>query len=320
MSAKVLQTKHLIVLLLVLVSGGATACKSVNSPPTGSADSQSQQQLQEREVTDDLGRKIRLPAKIERVVSLAPSLTESVFAVGAGDKLVGVTSFCNYPEEAKKLPKIGDTMKPNLETIVALKPQLVLVSTDSQLEAFLRQMEAQNIPAFVTGAKDFDDVLRILKQLGDLLDRRDQAETLVQSLQSRAAAVQAKLKNENPAQKPVRVFVQISREPLYTIGKTSFLTDLVRRAGGESVTANVETAYPNISRETALAAEPEAIILSVDESMGTQNILPDDAFKNSPAVKNKRVYPINGDLLTRPSPRTADLIEQIARALHPNAF
>jgi iron complex transport system substrate-binding protein len=316
--AKVFQQKYFVVLMLFLLCYG-TACKPANPVQTEMPKSE-QQESQRREVTDDLGRKIRLPAKIDRVISLAPSLTESIFAVGAGEKLVGVTSFCNYPEEAKKLPKIGDTMKPNLETIVALKPQLVLLSTDSQLESFLRQMEAQNIPAFVTGAKDFDDVLRILKLVGDLLDRPDEAEKLVQNLQSRVADIEAKVKNENHSDKPVRVFVQISHEPLYTIGKTSFLTDLVGRAGGESVTSGVETAYPNISRETALAAEPDAIILSVDESMGSQNVAPDDAFKNSPAVKNHRVYQINGDLLTRPSPRTADLIEEIARALHPDAF
>lgn len=318
MFAKVFQQKYFVVLMLFLLCYG-TACKPANPVQTEMPKSE-QQESQRREVTDDLGRKIRLPVKIDRVISLAPSLTESIFAVGAGEKLVGVTSFCNYPEEAKKLPKIGDTMKPNLETIVALKPQLVLLSTDSQLESFLRQMEAQNIPAFVTGAKDFDDVLRILKLVGDLLDRPDEAEKLVQNLQSRVADIEAKVKNENHSDKPVRVFVQISHEPLYTIGKTSFLTDLVGRAGGESVTSGVETAYPNISRETALAAEPDAIILSVDESMGSQNVAPDDAFKNSPAVKNHRVYQINGDLLTRPSPRTADLIEEIARALHPDAF
>lgn len=323
MFAKVLPQKYLALLTLLLLCGG-TACQSENlgQPPT--SPNVQQQQLLQRAVTDDLGRKIQLPAQIERVISLAPSLTESVFAVGAGDKLVGVTSFCNYPEEAKKLPKIGDTMKPNLETIVALKPQLVLVSTDSQLEGFLRQLEANNIPAFVTGAKDFDGVLNNLRQLGDLLDRPDEAANLVSDLQTRVAFVEAKVKNEKSdqksARKPIRVFVQISREPLYTIGNASFLTDLVRRAGGASVTAEVESAYPNISRETALAAQPEAIILSVDESMGSQNTAPDDAFKNSPAVKNNRIYPISGDLLTRPSPRTVDLIEQIARALHPNAF
>ncbi|MEP6923678.1 MAG: cobalamin-binding protein [Pyrinomonadaceae bacterium] len=321
MFTKVFQPKYFVLLTVFLLCCGITACQSANSARQQTASPNAeQQQLLQREVIDDLGRRVRLPANIERVISLAPSLTESVFAIGAGNKLVGVTSFCNYPEEARKLPKIGDTMKPNLETIVSLKPQLVLISTDSQLEGFLRQLEANNIPAFVTEVKDFDGVLTNLRQLGDLLDHPKEAEKLVSDLQTRVTLVQAKVKNENSSEKPVRVFVQISREPLYTIGKSSFLTDLVHRAGGESVTSGVETAYPNISRETALAAQPEAIILSVDESMGSQNTAPDDAFKNSPAVKNNRVYPMSGDLLTRPSPRTADLIEQIARALHPNAF
>lgn len=291
------------------------ACQSAD-PVAPSAKQQQTAEPQQREISDDLNRKIRVPTTIERVVSLAPSLTEAVFAVGAGEKLIGVTDFCNYPPEAKKIAKVGDTIKPNFETIIALKPQLVLLSTDSQLEGFLRQMETQNIAVFVTRATDFDGVLRNLKQIGELLDATTAAEKLISELQNRVAAVENKIKNEKPAS----VFVQISREPLYTIGKASFLTDLVRRAGGESVTAKIETAYPNISRETALAAAPDAIILSVDESMGNQNSAPDAVFKNSPAVKNNQVFQINGDLLTRPSPRTAQLIEQIAQALHPNVF
>lgn len=289
------------IIISVLLPFGA-ACKSTNSVDASA--------VELREVTDDLGRKINVPVKIERVVSLAPSLTESVFAVGAGAKLVGVTEYCNFPAEAKQIAKIGDTMKPNLETIIALKPQLVLVSTDSQLEAFIRQMEAQKIPVFVTDAKNFDGVLRNLRQIAALLDVS--AEKLINDLQTRRVAVE----NRTAGKQPVRVFVQISREPLYTIGKTSFLTDFVKRAGGESVTANIETAYPQISRETALAAQPDAIVLSIDDSMSGQNVTPDDVFKDSPAVKNNRVYKINGDLLTRPSPRSVELIEQIADALH----
>lgn len=315
MSAKVLQKKYLIVLICSLFWSASAACRTAPTTPTIPPNAESQQP-QQREVTDDLGRKVWLPTKIERVISLAPNLTESVFAIGGGEKLVGVTSFCNYPEQAKKLPHVGDTMKPNLETIVALEPQLVLISTDSQLQSFVRQLEANNISAFVTEAKDVDGVLRNLRRLGELLGTPDQAEKLVSDLQTRIAAVETKVKNE----KPVKTFVQIAREPLYTIGSASFLTDLLRRAGGASVTAEIETAYPNVSRETAFAAAPEAIILSVDESMGSQNAAPDDVFKNSPAVKNNKVFKIDGDLLTRPSPRTADLVEQIARVLHPHVF
>ena len=114
--------------------------------------------------------------------------------------------------------------------------------------------------------------------------------------------------------------MQISREPLFTVGRDSFVTDLIRRAGGVSVTETVAEAYPKISKETALAAEPEVIILSADDSMGESNNKPADALKNSPAVRDGRVYKINGDLLTRPSPRLVDGLEEMAKAFYPNAL
>lgn len=285
-----------------------SACKQ-----TG-ADNLSNEQT--REVTDDAGRRVRVPVKIERVVSLAPNLTENVFAVGAGERLVGVTTYCNYPEDAKKIQKIGDTISPNLETIVALKPQLVLVSTASQIESFTRRMEEQKIPVYITNPKTFEDVLKNLRDLGDLLGTKDKAEKLAKDLEARVGDVEARVGNQNQ----VRVFVQISREPLFTIGRDSFVTNLIDRAGGVSVTDDVPEAYPKISKETALAAEPEAIILSVDDSMGEGNNVPADALKDSPAAKNNRVYKINGDWLTRPGPRLVDGLEAIAKALHPNAF
>lgn len=268
--------------------------------------------LQTREVTDDLGRTVALTASVERAVSLAPNLTEIVFAVGAGDKLVGVTSFCNYPPEARKITKIGDTMNPNLEAIIAQKPQVVFVSTDSQIENFTRRMQEQNIAVFVTDAKNLEGVLRNIEQIGDVLGKKEQAENLTVGLQKRIAAVESKVKGAEP----VKVFVQISNSPIYTIGKDSFITDLVRRAGGVSLTENIPTAYPNLSKETALAFEPEAIILS--ESPDNQE--PNEAFKNSPAVKNGRIYKISADLLSRPSPRIVDALEEMARALNPENF
>jgi iron complex transport system substrate-binding protein len=269
----------------------------------------------EREVTDDLGRKIKVAQKIERVVSLAPSLTENVFAIGAGDKLVGVTSYCDYPTEAAKIAKIGDTITPNLEAIVARKPQLVLVTTASQIESFTSRMQERGIPVFVTNPKSLDDVLRNLRQLGDLLGNGEQAEELVSALQNRISSVENRIKNE----KPVRVFVQLSPEP-FTVGRDSFVTNLVARAGGDSVTKDVPEAYPRISKETALASQPEAIILSAGGAMGEGNSEPAEIFKESPAVKNRRIYKINSDLLARPGARLVDGLEEMAKALHPQTF
>ncbi len=264
-----------------------------------------------REITDDLGRTVKLPETFERAVSLAPNLTEIVFAVGAGDKLVGRTSYDNFPPEANKIQTVGDTLNPNIENIIGLKPQVVLVSTASQIETFTRQLESQNIAVFVTNPNSLDDIYKSIYQIGEIFSKTEKAREIVEDLKKRVADVEA---NINQA-KDVKVFLQISKEPLFTIGKDSFLTDLIARAGGISVTANVATAYPKLSKETALVLNPEAIILSESED----NRSPNDVFKNSPAARNGKVFKINADIISRPSPRIVDALEQIARMLHPES-
>ena len=269
-----------------------------------------------REITDDAGRRVSIPVKVDRVISLAPNLTEIVFAVGAGDRLVGRTSYCDYPPEAKKIPAVGDTIHPNLEPIIALKPQVVLVSTASQLEVFTQQLKGQNIAVFVTDPHDLEGVFRSIEQIGEIVGEKDKANQLVQKLQERTSAVQQAVKYE-PL---VKVFYQASGEPLYTAGRDSFVTDLIRRAGGASVTADVPGAWPKFSNESALAARPEAVILPTGGSMGAANANVAEALRQSPAVLNGRVYKINDDHLARPGPRLVDGLEEMARALHPDAF
>ena len=276
-----------------------TACKSPNL--------QKQDETKMRDIADDLGRKIKIPEKIERAVSLAPNLTENIFAVGAGDKLVGVTTFCNYPEAATKIAKVGDTISPNMEAIIALKPQVVFVSTASQIETFTKILEQQNIAVFVTNPKDLNGVLANLRQLGEMFGTSDRTAILLNELNERIIAVDEQVRDKQK----VKTFVQISKEPLFTVGKDSFLTEIIERAGGISVTKNVETAYPKLSKETALALNPDALILSESPD----NLEPNDVFKNSNAVKNKKIFKINADLLSRPSPRIVDALEQIANAL-----
>ena len=268
-----------------------------------------------RAVVDEAGRRVQLPLHIDRIVSLAPNLTEIVYAIGAGDRLVGDTEYCDYPPEAKSVAKIGDTMHPSIERIIALKPQLVLVSTASQLEAFTKQLDEQKIAVYVTNPRSLDEVFHSIETLGDLLGHHDGAASIVVDLRLRAAAVEVAMRSV----KPVKVFYQVSGEPLYTIGRDAYLTDLVRRAGGVSVTADVPGAFPRFSDEAALAARPEAIILPGGDSMGTANSTVAAALKNSPAVLNNRVYKINDDHLSRPGPRLIDGLEEMARALHPEA-
>lgn len=279
-----------------------------------------------RGVTDDLGRHVLIPEHIKRMVSLAPSLTENIFAVGAGDRLVGVTTFCNYPEEAKQIAKVGDTMNPNMETIVALKPDVVFVSTASQIEAFMKTLDANGIAVYVTNPMNLEGLYINLRQFGVIFETSDATEKLIVDLMNRQMRIiritggslqrDETLVEHDRRVGAVKVFVQISKEPLFTIGGGAFLNSLIEEAGGRSVTENVESAFPKLSKETALALNPEVIILSDSED----NQEPNDAFRNSPAVKNGRVYKINADILSRPGPRLVDALEQIAKYLHPEKF
>lgn len=294
-------------LLLTAASVFFAACKS----PTASVQS-SAEASGAREVTDDLGRRVKLPANVERAVSLAPNLTEIAFAVGAGDRLVGVTTYCDYPSEAQKIQKIGDTLSPNLETITALKPQIVFVSTASQIESFTNSLDNQNIAVFITNPQDVDGVYKNIFQFGEIFGKEDKARRVVDEMKKRVADIEAR----TGGAPDVKVFVQISNEPLFTVGKSSFLNDLINHAGGVSVTGDLAEAYPKFSKETALAAQPDAIILSDSED----NRQPNEVFKNSPAVRNGRVFRIDAELMSRPGPRVIDGLEQIAKSLHPEGF
>jgi iron complex transport system substrate-binding protein len=187
----------------------------------------------------------------------------------------------------------------------------VLISTAAQIETFTKVLDEQGIAYFVTNPQNLDGIYKSVSTIGEIFGRKDKADEVVNNLQSRVDIVGHSLSWGNT--KKVKVFLQISKEPLYTIGKESFITDLINRAGGISVTADVDTAYPKLSKETALALNPDAIILSESED----NQAPNEVFKNSPAVKNGKIFKINADIISRPSPRVVDALEQIARALHP---
>ena len=302
-------TASLLLLCLQLLNVG---CRKPSAPGENSGSLRDDQ----REFIDEAGRKVRVPGNINRIVSLAPNLTEIVFAIGAGNRLVGDTEYCDYPVEAKSVAKLGATMHPSIERIIALKPQVVLVSTASQLEVFTRQLAEQKIAVYVTNPRSLEEVFRSITTLGDLFGTGDRAAIVVADLRKRAEALDASMTSV----KSTKVFYQVAGEPLYTIGREAYLTDLVRRAGGLSVTADVPGAFPRFSDEAALASRPEAIILPTGGSMGTANSTVAPALKNSPAVLNNRVYRINDDHLSRPGPRLLEGLEEMARALHPEAF
>lgn len=297
------------VFVLLILSSLFLACETQRPVPDGPVSGV---------FKDDLGREVRIPVPLNRVISLAPSITEMVFAAGAGDRLIGVTSYCNYPAEAEKIQKVGDTLTPNIESIVALRPQLVLVSTASQLESFLHVFKQQNIAIYVADVRSIDDVTRNLTAFGTMFGTWERASAAAITFNGRISFIRHQANDlrrtsENVNRPtPLNVFVQISNEPLFTIGKESFLNELVEFAGGTSLTKDLGGGYPKISKETALAMDPDVIILSDSEDNREPNIV----FNNSKAVKNSRVYKIDADILSRPGPRLADALEQISGHLN----
>ena len=268
-----------------------------------------------REYADALDRRLEIVSPPERIISLAPNLTEIVFAVGAGDRLAGVTSYCDFPAAARSKEKVGDTIQPNLERIIALKPDLVLVSTSSQLERLTDRLDQLSIPVYVTNPRTVEDVISSIRKIGEVAGVRESAESLAQEMEKRIEAVEKRVGNW----KRLRVIYVLQTGPLIVPGGNTFLNDLLRIAGADSISSSEAADYPQFSLETAIARAPEAIISQETHGAGG----PSDSelrrlFAVTPAIKNSRIIRVNPDLMTRPGPRIVEGLEMLANALHPN--
>jgi len=266
------------------------------------------------EVQDMSGRRVAVPARPTRVVSLAPSLTEIVYALGAGERLVGVTEYCDYPKEATAKPKVGGIYTPNFEAILTLRPDLALATTEGNREEHVRGLAALGIPVYVVRPVDFATVLQSIERVGRLLGRQGEAAALAGSMRQEAEAIARAVEG---VRRP-RVLYVLWGNPLIVPGRDTLITDLIRRAGGESVTRDEPLAYPRFSVEEAMARQPERIVLaqhgeaSVDERLREWQHL-----RLLPAVRQGRIHPIDGNLMHRPGPRILEGLRTLARLLHP---
>jgi iron complex transport system substrate-binding protein len=291
----------LVWLVFILLSAG---CQSAN--PT--------QRKTGRVFTDELNRPVTLAHTPQRIISLAPNVTELLFALGLGDRVIGVTTYCDFPPEAKTKEKVGDTLQPNLERLIALKPDLVVITTASQVERLAQQLDQLGIPLYVTNPRTVRDVAISLRHLGEATGATTQAETLAASLEQRIAAVERRVATQP---KP-RVLFVLQLAPLITAGRNTFLNDLITRAGGVSISGEESADYPQFSREAVIARAPEIIIAPAFHGEGaiSESALA-QAFPTTPAVRNHRLVRINPDLTSRPGPRLVEGLEQLAQALHP---
>lgn len=267
-----------------------------------------------RGFTDELGREIQIAFPPQRIVSLAPSVTEILFALGLGDRVVAVTSYCDFPPEAKAKENVGDTLSPNPERLIALKPDLVIITTASQLEKTARQLGELNIPLYVADPRTVREVVASIRKLGAATGATSKAEEIAGEMESRIAAVERRVK---ALPKPRALYV-LQTAPLITAGRNTFINDLILLAGGESISGNETADYPQLSRETAIARAPEIIV--APETHGTELVKETDLrrdFAVTPAVKNNRIVRVNPDWIDRPGPRIVEGLEQLARGLHP---
>jgi iron complex transport system substrate-binding protein len=265
-----------------------------------------------RVFTDEIGRQITVKTSPQRIISLAPSITEMLFALNLADRVVGVTSYCDFPVEAKAKEKVGDTLKPNLERLIALKPDLVLISTASQLEKITAQLDQLSIPVFVLNPKTVQQVIASIRKIGEIADAPEQAATVAAAMQQRIDAARLPL-----TIRPPKVLYILQLNPLITAGQNTFINDLITSAGGSSISGEEKADYPQFSREAVIARAPEVII--IPESHGTELVNVEavrQAFAITPAVKNNRLVRINPDLIDRPGPRIVEGLEALRAGIH----
>ena len=269
-----------------------------------------------RSFIDDTGRRLYVAHAPSRVISLAPSVTEMLFAIGAGAQVVGVTQFCDYPPEATQKPQVGYA-NPNLESLVALQPDLIVAPQEFLKPDLIGKLEQLKIPVFILSARTIEDVVGHIQTLGRMLDRSTEATALAMDLRRQIA----RIKTRTQSAVPVRVLYVLNSEPLITVGPGSFIDQLIGLAGGLNIAAKSATAYPRLSMEVVLQENPEVLLFPVGKSEGISDREQQAWRKWSTltAVKQNNLRQISADVLNRPGPRIGTALELLAEIFHPSA-
>lgn len=271
-----------------------------------------------REVTDETGRTVKIPLSVRRVVSLAPSLTETLYALGLQDMLVGDTDFCDYPADAMKKHKVGGAISPNLEEVAALHPDLVLVTKGLNRLETVNALEQMGIPAYATNPNTVEEVVSSTERLAELLGAPEAGTKLAAELEKRLTELKERLKGV----RPTRVLFVVWTEPLISAGQHTFVADALRHAGAVSI-VNSRQDWPQMSLEEVVHLQPEYLVFAASHSEAAtrdfETLAKRPGWESLEAVKNKRLAVIS-DAVNRPAPRIVSAIEDLALQLHPKVF
>ena len=271
-----------------------------------------------RTVIDLLGRKIVLSDNPSRVIALAPSITEIVFALGQGHRLVGVTRYSDFPPEAQEIQRVGSYVDLDLERIVSLEPDLCIATKDGNPREVVLRLETLNIPVYAVEPRDLDSVMDTIIEIGGLLNVSGTAGKLVKTMRSRIDRIDSLV---SKADNRPRVFFQIGVSPIVSVGTHTYIHELIVRAGGENL-AQGKVPYPRFSRERVLMLSPEVfIITSMGRGRNFEKLIARwRRWPDIPAVRDNRIIVVDSNILDRPSPRLVEGLELLARVIHPELF
>ncbi|MTI68142.1 MAG: cobalamin-binding protein [Firmicutes bacterium] len=315
-----IKNKKLIVILLtfVLITTVFTGCieKKKENNKEDSKENQEVSKLYPLTVEDGFGNKVKFEKEPMKIISLAPSHTEILYSLGVGSKVIGNTTYCDYPKEAKKVTKIGDAQNVNLEKIIELSPDLVIQYGEGKKEVN-KGIKAAGIKLLSYEPESIDEVLNVIKELGDVTNSRRKAKILTVELGAKKDYIIGKVKDE----KQVKVFYEIWHEPLRAAGPGSFVDELITLAGGENIAKDAKGKYPKFDFEQLIERNPEIYLTANDlKSKTAESIKSREGYEAIKAVKDDKVYLLDGNMLSRPGPRIVDALELVARKLHPEAF
>ncbi len=268
--------------------------------------------------TDDLGREVNLEQTPERIVSVSPACTETLFALGLGDRVVGVTDYCDYPEEALAKAKVGTFTEPNLEAILAQDPDLVLATGGVQVD-LLDRMEESGLTVYAVNPMTFDQTVASILEIGELTGADRQAEDIVADMNARAVEVARRVNAmEDEGKERPRVFYEIYYEnSVWTAGTDSIISDLIRLAGGENIGDAESSEYYEFSAERLFAENPQVYLVGSGSMFVPGDIAGRSGWERIDAVKDGRVYVIEENLVYRAGPRLIEGLEEINAALYP---
>jgi len=263
-------------------------------------------------------------AASQRVISTSPAITEILFAIGAGDRVVGVTDFCNYPEQACRLPSIGGPLNPSTETWITLKPDLIIIQEDS--EVIQKNAKIFEIPSLTVSVNNLNNILNSIQIIADSLHMPQAGHQLAIKIKTKIEDYRTHLKKIKPRQ--VLMLLSDTNDPsrdLYAVGRDTFLNELLTIAGGENVLPDTMARYPKVSKEYIIAKSPEIIIevgpksnLSKEETLARKKTW--GKFSTLRAVKDDKLYFISADYILIPGPRLLNILDDFTRTIHPELF